>query len=100
MSQTLTTWGPLWISVSFTTTVTTYVCHILLQVFLEAHNIVYVIHILPGFWGVLREVLYADDVILVNETMERLINKFRKGWEAFESNYLNDNLRESKVLIS
>ena len=49
--------------------------------------------------GVLSELVYADDVVLMSETMEGLRDKFRKWKEAFESQrmvsweYHNDGQR-------
>ena len=41
--------------------------------------------------GVLSELLYADDLVLMSETIEGLRNKFLKWKDAFESKGLKDN---------
>ena len=49
--------------------------------------------------GVLNELLYADDSVLMSETMEGLMNKFLKWKEAFESNGLKVNLGKTQVMV-
>ena len=50
--------------------------------------------------GLMSEMLYADDLVLMSETMEGLREKFW-GWkEAFESKGLKVNLRKTKVVVS
>ena len=44
--------------------------------------------------------LYADDLVLMSETIEGLRNKFLKWKEAFESKGLKVNLRKTKVMVS
>ena len=39
----------------------------------------------PCIMGVLSELLYADDLVIISETIEELRNKFLKLTEAFES---------------
>ena len=48
----------------------------------------------------LSELLYADDIVLMSETIEGLRNKFIKWKEAFESKGLNVNLVKTKVMVS
>ena len=50
--------------------------------------------------GALRELLYANDLILMSETIEGLRNKFLKWKEAFESKGLKVNLGKTKVMVS
>ena len=47
--------------------------------------------------GALSELLYADDLVLMSETIEGLRNKFLKWKEAFESKGLKVNLGKTKV---
>ena len=49
--------------------------------------------------GVLSELLYADDLVLMSETIEGLWNKFLEWKEAFESKGLNVNLGKTKVML-
>ena len=49
--------------------------------------------------GALSEWLYADDLVLMSETIEGLRNKFLKWKEAFESMGLKVNLGKSKVTV-
>ena len=46
------------------------------------------------------EMLYADDLVLMSETMEGLRVKFWKWKEAFESKGLKVNLGKTKVVVS
>ena len=50
--------------------------------------------------GVLSELLHADDLVLMSETIEGLRNKFIKWKEALESKGLNANLEKTKVMVS
>ena len=50
--------------------------------------------------GALSELLYADDLILMNETNDGLRNKLFKLKKAFESKGLNVNLGKTKVMVS
>ena len=50
--------------------------------------------------GALSELLYADDLILMSETIEGHRNKFIKWKEALESKVLNVNLGNTKVMVS
>ena len=50
--------------------------------------------------GLMSEMFYADDLILISETMEGLRAKFWKWKEAFESKVLKVNLRKAKVVVS
>ena len=47
--------------------------------------------------GALSELLYADDLVLMSETIEGLRNKFLKWKEAFESKCFKVNLGKTKV---
>ena len=47
--------------------------------------------------GALSELLYADGIVLMSETIEGLRNKFQKWKEAFESKGLKVNLGKTKV---
>ena len=47
--------------------------------------------------GALSELLYADDLVLMSETIERLINKFLKWKETFESKCLTVSLGKTKL---
>ena len=49
--------------------------------------------------GALSELLYADDLVLMSETIEELRNKFIKWKEAFESKGLKVNLGKTKVVV-
>ena len=50
--------------------------------------------------GALSEFLYADDLVLMSETIDGLRNKLIKWKEAFESNGLKVNLVKTKVKVS
>ena len=50
--------------------------------------------------GALSEMLYADDIVLMSETIKRLRNKFIKWKEAFESKGLKVNPGKTKVMDS
>ena len=50
--------------------------------------------------GALSELLYADDLVLMSETIMGLRNKFLKWKEAFESKGLKVNLEKTKAMIS
>ena len=50
--------------------------------------------------GALCVLLYADDLALMTETIERLWDKFFKWKEAFESKCLKVNLGKTKVMVS
>ena len=50
--------------------------------------------------GALSELLSADDIVLMSETIEGLRNKFVKLKEVFESKGLKLNLRKTKVIVS
>ena len=51
-------------------------------------------------FGVLSELLYVDDLVLMNVTVERLMNKFRKWRETFESKGLKVSDWISKLMVS
>ena len=48
----------------------------------------------------LSELLYADDLILMSETIEGLGDKFLNWREAFESRGMKVNLGKSLVMVS
>ncbi|XP_077862361.1 uncharacterized protein LOC144344061 [Saccoglossus kowalevskii] len=50
--------------------------------------------------GLMREMLYADDLILMDDTMEGLREKFVKWKKSFESKGLKVNLGKTKVMVS
>ena len=50
--------------------------------------------------GLLSEMLYACDLVLMSKTMEGLRQKFKKWKEAFESQGLKVNLGKTRVLVS
>ena len=55
---------------------------------------------LNGHERVLSELLYADDLVLMSETIKGLRSKFIKWQEAFESKALKVNLGKTKVMVS
>ena len=48
----------------------------------------------------LYEILYADDLVLMSETMKDLELRFRSYKEAFESKGLKVNIRKTKTMVS
>ena len=50
--------------------------------------------------GAQSELLYADYLVLISETIEGLRNKFLKWSEAFVSKGLKVNLGKTKVMVS
>ena len=48
----------------------------------------------------INEILYADDLVFMSESMENLKEKFLKWKEAFESKGLKVNLKQTKVVVS
>ena len=50
--------------------------------------------------GLMNEILYADDLVLMSESMENLKENFLKSKEAFESKGLKVNLNKTKVMGS
>ena len=48
----------------------------------------------------MSEILYADDLVLMNENIENLKENFLKWKEAFESKKLKVNFKKSKVMVS
>ena len=50
--------------------------------------------------GALSELLYADELVLMSETIEGLRDAFLKLKEAFESKGLKVNLGKTKVMVS
>ena len=49
--------------------------------------------------GALSELLYTDDLVLMNEPIEGLRNTFLKWKEAFESKGLKANLGKTKAMV-
>ena len=49
--------------------------------------------------GALSELLCADDIVLMSETMEGLRKTFLKWKEVFESKCLKVNLEKTKVIV-
>ena len=50
--------------------------------------------------GVVNELLYADDLVLMNETMGDLKTRFWNWKDALESKGLKVNTRKTKVVVS
>ena len=50
--------------------------------------------------GLMSEILYAEELVLMSETMEGLREKFQKWKEAFESKGMKVNLKKTKVMVS
>ena len=50
--------------------------------------------------GLMNEILYAGNLVLISESMEILKEKFLKWKEAFESKGLKVNLKKTKVMVS
>ena len=50
--------------------------------------------------GLMNEMLYVDDLVLMSEMMEGLREKFWKWKEAFESKEPKVNLEKTKVVVS
>ena len=50
--------------------------------------------------GVIGELLYADDLVLMSETIEGLWDKYLKWKEAFESKGLKVKIGKTKVMVS
>ena len=50
--------------------------------------------------GLMNEVFYANDLVLMSESKENLKEKFLKWKEAFENKGLKVNLKETKVMVS
>ena len=51
-------------------------------------------------WSAISELLYADDLILMNETIEGIWNKFLKWKESFESKVLKVNIWKTEAMVS
>ena len=47
----------------------------------------------------ISELLYADDLVLLSETIQELRNKLLKWKEAFESKGFKSNLGKTKVMV-
>ena len=50
--------------------------------------------------GFMNEILHADDLVLMSESIENLKEKFLKWKEVFESNAMKVNLEKTKVMVS
>ena len=50
--------------------------------------------------GVVNKLLYADDLVLMNETMEDLKKRFWNWKDALESKGLKVNTRKTKVMVN
>ena len=50
--------------------------------------------------GWMKQILYADDLVLMGETMEELRENFDEWREAFESKGLRVNLGKTKLMVS
>ena len=50
--------------------------------------------------GLMYEILYADDLVLMSETMEGLREKFQKWKLELESKGMKVNLGKTKVMVS
>ena len=50
--------------------------------------------------GLMSEMLYADNLVLMSETMEGLREKFWKWKEAFERKGLKENLGKTNMVVS
>ena len=49
--------------------------------------------------GLTNEILYPDDLVLMNITVENLKGKFLKWKEAFESKGMKVNIKKTKVMV-
>ena len=49
--------------------------------------------------GLLNEILYADDLILMSKSVENLKEKFLKWKKAFESKGLKVKFKKTKVIV-
>ena len=50
--------------------------------------------------GLMNEILNADDLVFMSESIENLKEKFLKWKEAFESKGLKVNLKKAKVMMN
>ena len=50
--------------------------------------------------GALSELQYADDLVLMSETIKGLRKKFKKWKDAFEINCLNGNFDKTNVMVN
>ena len=48
----------------------------------------------------MKQILYADDLVLMGETMEELRENFDEWREAFESKEMKVNLGKTKLMVS
>ena len=50
--------------------------------------------------GLLNEILYADDLVLMSENLEDLRERFQKWSSALESKGMKVNIRKTKMIVS
>ena len=50
--------------------------------------------------GMMKQLLYADDLVLMGEIMEELRGNFDEWREAFESKGMRVNLEKTKLMVS
>ena len=50
--------------------------------------------------GLLNEILYADDLVLMSENLEDLRERFQRWRDALESKGLRINIRKTKMMVS
>ena len=50
--------------------------------------------------GLMNEILYADDFVLMSESKENLKEKCLKWKEAFKNKEMKGNLKKTKVMVS
>ena len=50
--------------------------------------------------GLLNEILYADDLVLLSENLEDLRERFQRWRGALESKGMKVNIRKTKVMVS
>ena len=51
-------------------------------------------------WGVVNELLHADDLVIMSKTMKNLKERFWNGKDAPESKSLKVNTRKTKLMVS
>ena len=50
--------------------------------------------------GLLNEILYVDDVVLMSENLEDLRERFQNWRDALESKGMKENIRKTKMMVS
>ena len=50
--------------------------------------------------GFINKILFANDLVLINESIEKMKEKFSKSKKAFKSKGLKLNLKKTKVMVS